>query len=451
MSQQRPPNPTVTILMWGVLFITGYFLFFGNKGPADTRSADEIYQKIVQLNKAADYQGIQTEVRNYDNKLKEDVANGKVSPKERDEKEFSVTLMQAQTLYVAGHKTDNHGLIEQSYNTIKGEYERYHNSDLWTHVVEVEPYKDTLPQKEITAQQFYTFIVAELGKYNKTATLLGYIPGYGMMDWLVKLTGSVPGFSYWFAAFLLALIVRLAVLPLAQKQYKWGRKMSQLAPYIKEIKEKFTDKKTGKVSDQQAMSAETMELYKRYGMNPFSGCLPAIIQMPLFLIIYRCMLLYRFEFTKGYFLWIKPGATSFLGLHLAPNLGERDYLLIVLYGISMIATSMLTPVSDPANAKQQRLMGIGVGVFFAISMFFYSLPSAFIAYWIFTNILATAQSLYVYRLPLEPLVPVQTAAGGVIPTSGTPKNGKATNVDPGFFGKTGKGKSKSKKKKKPKH
>jgi YidC/Oxa1 family membrane protein insertase len=265
------------------------------------------------------------------------------------------------------------------------------------------------------------------------------------MEFLVGLTGNTPGFSYWFAALMLAILVRLAVFPLAQKQYMWGRRMSQLAPYIKEIQEKFKDKKTGKVTDQQAMTLETMDLYKRYGFNPFAGCLPALIQLPLFLIIYQCMLLYRFEFTKGFFLWIQPGSGSFLGMPLAPNLGERDYLIIIVYGISMVVTTLLTPVSDPTNVRQQRMIGISIALIFSVMMFFWPLPSAFVVYWVFTNILATAQSLYVYRMPVAPLEPVQTTAGGAIPTTSRDLNGK-TNVDPGFFGKTGKGNSKKKKK-----
>jgi membrane protein insertase Oxa1/YidC/SpoIIIJ len=68
-----------------------------------------------------------------------------------------------------------------------------------------------------------------------------------------------------------------------------------------------------------------------------------------------------------------------------------------------------------------------------------------VVYWVFTNILGTAQSLYVYRMPVAPLEPVQTTAGGAIPTTSRDLNGK-TSVDPGFFGKTGKGNSKKKKK-----
>jgi YidC/Oxa1 family membrane protein insertase len=86
----------------------------------------------------------------------------------------------------------------------------------------------------------------------------------------------------------------------------------------------------------------------------------------------------------------------------------------------MITTTLLTPVQDPSNAKQQRMMGLSMSVMFAIMMFFWPIPSAFVLYWIFTNILATSQSLRAYKLPLPPLVKVNAPGGGVYPTNGKP-------------------------------
>ena len=200
--------------------------------------------------------------------------------------------------------------------------------------------------------------------------VIGFVPGYDLIDFFIKLTGSKPGFSYWFAALLLALFVRLAVFPLAQKQFIWGRKMAHLQPYMKEIQAKYKDKKTGRPTDPQAQQAETMELYKKYGMNPLAGCWPMMIQMPLFLIIFYCMRLYQFEFTKGHFLWVQEGADRFLGIPLGPNLGERDPILIVIYGLSMVAATLMTPASDPSNARQHRLIGKGFAVMFSVMMFF---------------------------------------------------------------------------------
>lgn len=443
MSQQRPaPNPVITFLLWGAFIFLGYQLFFANKGAAanDARSPEEVLAKIVELDQAQNDVPILQELKNYEAKLESAVSIGKVSPEQKPELAMQAFVIAQHASIVVGTKTNDNNKLQTAYNALVDLEKSQRTSPLWKKPFQVAPAEKILEQDAFSGESLLVAAKEKLAESNKSAKVLGLVSGFHMMDWLVKLTGSVPGFSYWFAGLLLAIIVRVAVFPLAQKQFIWGRRMAQLGPYIKEIKEKFTDKKTGQVTDQQAMTMETMELYKKYGMNPFAGCLPMLIQLPLFLIIYQCMLLYRFEFTKGTFLWMQPGAGTFLGVPLAQNLGDRDYIMILVYGISMVATTMLTPVSDPSNAKQQRLMGIGMSVMFSILMFIWPLPSAFTVYWIFTNVLTTAQSLYVYRMPIDPLGPVQTSKGGVIPTISKDKNGKTEAVAPGFFDKLGKGK-----------
>ena len=221
--------------------------------------------------------------------------------------------------------------------------------------------------------------------------------------------------------------------------------MALLGPLVKEIKDKYKNKETGQTTDAQAMNQEMMALYKEYGLNPFAGCWPIFVQMPYFLLIYACMRLYQFEFTKGSFLWINENAGSFLGIPIAPNLGERDYLLIGLYMVSMVASTLLQPINDPSNAKQQRMIGLGMSVAFPIMMLFYPLASAFIVYWLFTNIMAVGQSLYLYRQPVPPLEKVQTVHGGIKPDSSNSSAGKHIDVAPGFIRKTGKKHSKKKK------
>jgi YidC/Oxa1 family membrane protein insertase len=452
MSQQRPaPNPILTVLLWGAFFFLGWQILQGggcggNKAANDARTMEKVYESIVALNKDGNDTALAQEVAIYQRKLTAEKDAGRITGAEVEERTFDVSIIKIETAYVNALRTNNQGKLNNAYtNEFKSLQGKYGATAYWKRQVPVAPVEGKIEGSTVTPEALDDLIRTDLSAMNKSAKVLGYIPGFHMMEFLVGLTGNSPGFSYWFAALMLAILVRLAVFPLAQKQYMWGRRMSQLAPYIKEIQEKFKDKKTGKVTDQQAMTLETMDLYKRYGFNPFAGCLPALIQLPLFLIIYQCMLLYRFEFTKGYFLWIHPGSSSFLGLPLAPNLGERDYLIIIVYGISMVITTLLTPVSDPTNVRQQRMIGISIALLFSVMMFFWPLPSAFVVYWVFTNILATAQSLYVYRMPVAPLEQVQTTAGGAIPTTSRDLNGK-TNVDPGFFGKTGKGSSKKKRK-----
>lgn len=268
---------------------------------------------------------------------------------------------------------------------------------------------------QVSGKDLYDRLVSDIAARNQTELTYGVFPGYKIVDALVKLTGSQPGFSYAFAAFLLALCVRIIVFPLVQKQLMWGRKMQQLGPLLREIKEEYT--KNGKVTNQQEMQQRTMALYSEYGINPLAGCLPAAIQFPLFISVYQFMLHYQFAFQRGTFLWINPGASAATHGFLAPTLGHRDYILIIIYGITMIISTLLMPVSDPTQVKQQKLMGVGMGLLFTVMMFTgaFPTPAAFVLYWVFTNLLATAQSLRAYRLPMPPLEKVNTKTGGIFP------------------------------------
>ncbi|RYG40678.1 membrane protein insertase YidC, partial [bacterium] len=221
-----------------------------------------------------------------------------------------------------------------------------------------------------------------------------------------------------------------------------SRQMMQLAPLTSELKEQYKD-------DPQQLNVRTMALYKEYGLNPVAGCAPALVQMPLFLTVYQCMLLYQFEFQKGTFLWINPAANAATRGFLGANLGQLDPILIVIYGASMIVSSLLTPVNDPAQRKQQRMIGVGAAVVFTIMMFtgLFPVVAGFVLYWTFTNIFSTLQSLRAYRMPLPPPKKVNAPSGGVFPMdavrpgglfggAGSPAvaDGKVSNKN----GKTGK-------------
>jgi YidC/Oxa1 family membrane protein insertase len=423
--QQSPANRLINFLLIGVLAYLGFFMIFNAQGPQDTRTADEIFKSLNRQAANLEDISLQKTLLAYERKVKDEGAKNRSSQEEILKRELAGIILAVDSTYKsalyrkeidkekAAYSWDK---LNRAYNSIKPKWENYHTQKVWQTPFAVVPASRlNLPASTATPEQVYNRVVAELSKESRTHLVLGLLPGYQVIDALVKATGSNPSISYWMAGLLLALLVRIFVAPLSHKQIMWGRQMAQLTPYLNEIKEKYTDKKTKQITSPELFQAESMKLYKEYGINPLSGCGPALIQLPFFLIIYQCMLNYKFEFTKGHFLWIHPGATSFLGIPLGPNLGERDYILIALYGISMVATTLLQPVTDPTNARQQRLMGVSIAVFFSIMMFFWPLPSAFVVYWTFANILSTAQSLITYRLPMPELKKVATVKGGAIP------------------------------------
>ncbi len=428
----------------------------------DKRTSAEIFTAMQAMNRDLRDFSMMAELRKYEAKVGEE-AKGKPELEKRiDEDVMKGYVLYADTalksavyreqLFDSKKVQTNYGYtkLNRAYDMFKPKFEAYSKSEFWkASQVEVFP-TEGFPASTKTAEQAYDQMVTTLSPMAEAEPVFGFIPGYQVIDFLVKLTGSQPWFSYAFAALLLAMLVRGIIWPLAQKQFIWGRQMQQLSPLMKEIQEKYKVKgKQTSQADQVKMNEEVMNLYKEYGMNPFSGCGPALIQLPFFLTVYQCMLHYKFEFTKGFFLWIQPGADRFLGIPLAPNLGERDYILVVIYMISMVVSTLMMPVNDPTNYKQQKLMGVGIAVLFSVFMFFYSLPSAFILYWIFTNVLSTAQSLLAHRIELPPLQRVSSKEGGAIPTTISSNGSPNGKVDAGFFGKTGTPKAnKSKKKKK---
>lgn len=434
-------------MLIATMVFLGVQLFMApQRANQDTRTSAEMYAALQKMN--AEFRDVssQSELHKYEAKVREEGKAKGTAADEIDRQVLKGYILAADTMHKSGlyrHELFAKGVVphdygyvklDRGYQLLKPKFETYSYGPVWTEVkADVAPTAD-LPATTASLKDVYDDTIVNQRPLAKKELVWGMFPGYWLIDWLVNLTGRTPGFSYWFAAFLLAMFVRALVWPLAQKQIMFGRQMQQLGPRVKEIQEKYQDKKTKQVTDQAGYQAETMALYKEYGINPAAGCLPMFIQMPLFLAIYQSMHLYKFDFSAGSFLWIHPGATSFLGIPLAPNLGERDYVLVAFYMVSMIVSTMLMPVSDPTQYKQQKLMGVGIAVVFSIMMFFYTLPSAFVLYWIFTNVFSTAQSLLAYRVHQPELKKVQSVKGGVIPTTAIDANGK---IDPGFLGKTG--------------
>jgi len=246
--------------------------------------------------------------------------------------------------------------------------------------------------------------------------------GYRFVDMVVGWFGGKenPNFSYWFAGVFLALIVRVIVWPLSQKQMIGVKRMQLLQPMLKDLQSKYQG---------QELQEKTMKLYARYGINPMASCLPLLITMPVFFWVFMAMGSYRFDFMSGHFLWINPASAAANPGIFAANLGQTDVPLVLLYGISMIVQALIS-VNDPATAKQARMIGIGTGLLFTV-LFLTVLPypSAFLIYWITSNILTSVQSFVVSRRPVPPLVERSDEEMRKSPLFGglTPKDGPSGN------------------------
>ena len=233
---------------------------------------------------------------------------------------------------------------------------------------------------------------------------------YKVVDGLVKMTGSVPAFSYWFALVLIAIFIKVVTFPLLLKTYKSGREMQRVQPIIKKIQAEYKD-------NPQELQMKTMAAYKEHGVSPFASCLPSLIQMPVFFLMFALIRAYEIHFQHGHFLWINPAvANSAIGhrLGIAPDLAHLDMPILILYAASMYISMKLAPSPDPQMAQQQKTMSVMMTGMMIYWFMVTKWASAFLLYYLVQNIISTWQQYkYMYKPnklnalnnPPEPLPP----------------------------------------------
>lgn len=211
--------------------------------------------------------------------------------------------------------------------------------------------------------------------------------------------------SWGLSIILLTLLFRIIVWPLIHTQMKSMTGMQRIQPKLQELQKKHKD-------DREKLTQETMKMYKEAGVNPAGGCLPALIQMPIFIVLWRVFI--NFEFNEG-FLWI-------------PDLGLNDplYLLPILYIGVMVAQVFISSKGNRQTLQQQLLIS-GVFVFFA-----FSFPAGVTLYLITSMLVQVLQQWLITRqldaAPRAALTPATSAPAIkaiVKPSSKQAKPGKA--------------------------
>ncbi|MDZ4728410.1 MAG: membrane protein insertase YidC [Xanthomonadales bacterium] len=210
---------------------------------------------------------------------------------------------------------------------------------------------------------------------------LEYTVNYGIFTvfskplfWLLSHIHNIVGNWGW-AILLLTVLIKAAFFKLTEAQYKSMARMRKLQPRIEQLKERYGD-------DRQRMSQAMMEMYKTEKVNPLGGCLPILVQIPIFIALYW-VLLESVELRQAPFiLWID-------------NLSVRDpfFILPALNAIFMIWTQKLTPMAgmDPLQRKMMSMMPVVFAVMFA---FF---PAGLVLYWATNAGLSLAQQVYITR------------------------------------------------------
>lgn len=194
--------------------------------------------------------------------------------------------------------------------------------------------------------------------------------------------------SFGLSLVLFAGLIKLALWPLTNMQYKSMKVMQDVKPEIDKIQKKYKD-------DKQGMNKAMTEFYMENKINPLSGCLPIIVQMPILFSIWRAIIGSPDLFESAYFLWIRPGPIQLnYPEYFASSLADRDLLLIILYGVTMVIQQQLTPSTGQAN---QRKIGLFMSVFFTGLMWWYEWPCALIIYWVVFNFLNIIQQGIIHR------------------------------------------------------
>ena len=213
-----------------------------------------------------------------------------------------------------------------------------------------------------------------------TAPGLEYVVDYGILTIIAKplfwlLSQLYEWVKNWgVAIILLTVIIKAAFFKLSASSYKSMAQMRELAPRLQAMKEKFGD-------DKQKMQQAMLEMYRTEKINPMGGCLPILVQIPVFIALY----------------WVLLGSVE---LRHAPFFGwitdlsaiDPWYILPLLMGATMIIQTYLNPApTDPIQAKVMKIMPV------VFSIFFFFFPAGLVLYWLVNNILSIWQQWYINK------------------------------------------------------
>lgn len=208
--------------------------------------------------------------------------------------------------------------------------------------------------------------------------------------WLMnKLYSVIP--NYGIAIIILTLLIKIVLWPLGSKSYKSMSEMKRIQPLMKEIREKHKN-------DKKKMNEEVMGLYKTYKINPLGGCLPMVVQLPVFFALYR-MLYQAIELRHApFFLWIvdlsAPDRLGHFAIDHIPFM-EPPYgipVLTIIMGASMLLQQKMSPpMGDPTQAKMMMFMPV------IFTFIFINFSSGLVLYWLTNNILSIGQQYYIQK------------------------------------------------------
>jgi YidC/Oxa1 family membrane protein insertase len=234
-------------------------------------------------------------------------------------------------------------------------------------------------------------VLKKLGKHEEL------IMDFGLLSWVIRpmlfvlkfIHDRFPIHNYGVAIILLTLLIKALFWPLQSTANRSMKKMQALAPKMKELQDKHKE-------DPQKLNAEMLRLYKEYGVNPAAGCLPLLVQMPIFIGFYS-MLQSAVEMRNQSFLWIHDLAQPDT-IFVVPGLGlDINPLPLIMTATSVLLMRMTPQASDNPQMKIMQWLPV---VFLVV---LYNFAAALALYWTVNNLVSMVQTYYNLRQPLPEL------------------------------------------------
>jgi YidC/Oxa1 family membrane protein insertase len=237
--------------------------------------------------------------------------------------------------------------------------------------------------------------------------ILGFT--YNVTERVARAFGGIKG-NYGIAIILLTMLVRALMFPIGRKQALAAQKMQQLQPHLKELQEKYKD-------DKEKLTKEQLALYSKHGVNPVAGCLPALIQLPIFVGLWQALNT-SFPLRHATFLWIRdlsapdmlfrfpfeiPLVGSFLG-------NWFNALPFVVVGLMLVQTKLFSPPATTPEAEMQQRMMKFMMIFMAFM--FYKVPSGLGIYFITSSLWAIGERLLLPKITHADVTLAPAAANG---------------------------------------
>lgn len=212
--------------------------------------------------------------------------------------------------------------------------------------------------------------------------------------------------TYGWAIVVLTVCVRILILPLFVSQYRSARRMQEIAPQLKQMKDKFKN-------DKRKQQEEMMRLFQENKVNPFGSCLPMVFQFPIFIALYYVLRNFAKEQIGNAdlsFMWVIPDiSTQFR------SMGWTAIIVAIIYGGSQLLATEVSMATTPQTNDMQRKLFRVLPLFIVGGLFFYpNVPAGLVLYWMTTNLWTGGQQVVLKRR-LGPLEMAGAAEGGLVP------------------------------------